>query len=442
MKRIFIFILAALPVLAFSQARYDIIQMPLCWTVGAGDSSITRYVLVSSTGAYSTVMYLNAAGNQINYTSGTLRNGHCDCCTGGSGSGTVTNVATGVGLTGGPITTTGTIAVDTAVLATRFYANSKVDSTRLVQDSVLVYYTGGAELRRDTISSGSGGSGSGTVTNVATGVGLTGGPITTTGTIAVDTAVLASKTFVTTRGYITSEVDGSITNEGILGTAQFSTVAATISTNTSTGNPIYVVANDATGIGLTATNSSNGGQIQIRNDTTIVATRAHVLQQTKLKFETVAAGVKLSSNATNSVTMENGPGLVFVSTDSTKMFAFVQETIIIACSDETSNLTTGNAKVTFRAPYKFIINDVRLNVNTAPTGNTILVDINNSGSTIFTTRPSIDANEKTSTTAATPYVIGSPYVLDDQELTINIDQIGSTVAGKGLKVHLTITRMP
>jgi len=370
MKRIFIFILAALPVLAFSQARYDIIQMPLCWTVGGGDSSITRYVLVSSTGAYSTVMYLNAAGNQINYTSGTLRNGHCDCCTGG------------------------------------------------------------------------GGSGSGTVTNVATGVGLTGGPITTTGTIAADTAVLASKTFVTTRGYITSEVDGSITNEGILGTSQFSAVATTISTNTSTGNPIFVVANDATGIGLTATNSSNGGQIQIRNDTTILATRAHVLQQTKLKFETVSAGVKLSSNATNSVTMENGPGLVFVSTDSTKMFAFVQETIIIACSDETSNLTTGNAKVTFRAPYKFIINDVRLNVNTAPTGNTILVDINNSGSTIFTTRPSIDANEKTSTTAATPYVIGSPYVLDDQELTIDIDQIGSTVAGKGLKVHLTITRMP
>lgn len=34
---------------------------------------------------------------------------------GGGGSGTVTNVATGLGLTGGPITTTGTVAVDTAV---------------------------------------------------------------------------------------------------------------------------------------------------------------------------------------------------------------------------------------------------------------------------------------------------------------------------------------
>ena len=34
---------------------------------------------------------------------------------GGSGSGTVTNIATGVGLTGGPITTTGTISTTFAI---------------------------------------------------------------------------------------------------------------------------------------------------------------------------------------------------------------------------------------------------------------------------------------------------------------------------------------
>ena len=35
--------------------------------------------------------------------------------TGGTGLGTVTNVATGTGLTGGPITGTGTIAIDSTV---------------------------------------------------------------------------------------------------------------------------------------------------------------------------------------------------------------------------------------------------------------------------------------------------------------------------------------
>ena len=37
----------------------------------------------------------------------------------------------------------------------------------------------------NTIGGGGGGGGNGTVTNVATGTGLTGGPITTTGTISL-----------------------------------------------------------------------------------------------------------------------------------------------------------------------------------------------------------------------------------------------------------------
>ena len=43
-------------------------------------------------------------------------------------------------------------------------------------------------------------------------------------------------------------------------------------------------------------------------------------------------------------------------------------------------------------------------------------------------------SEKTSTTAATPPFIDSPTLEDDSEITIDIDQVGSTTAGKGLKV--------
>jgi len=114
--------------------------------------------------------------------------------------------------------------------------------------------------------------------------------------------------------------------------------------------------------------------------------------------------------------------------------------LVIACSDETSNLTTGTAKVTFRMPYAMTLSSVRASVNTAPTGSTLIVDINEGGSTILSTKLSIDASELTSTTAATAAVISDTALADDAEITIDIDQIGSTIAGKGLKVVLKGTR--
>lgn len=117
------------------------------------------------------------------------------------------------------------------------------------------------------------------------------------------------------------------------------------------------------------------------------------------------------------------------------------ESIIIAVSDETTALTTGTAKVTFRMPYAFTLSAVRASVTTAPTGSTLIVDINESGSTILSTKLSIDASEKTSTTAASAAVISDTALADDSEITIDIDQIGSTIAGAGLKVALIGTRV-
>lgn len=111
--------------------------------------------------------------------------------------------------------------------------------------------------------------------------------------------------------------------------------------------------------------------------------------------------------------------------------------IPIACSDETTALTTGTAKVTFRMPFAMTLTDVRASVTTAPTGGTLLtVDVNESGSTILSTKLTFDASEKTTTTAATPRVISDSSLADDAEITIDIDAVGSTVAGAGLKVYL------
>lgn len=110
--------------------------------------------------------------------------------------------------------------------------------------------------------------------------------------------------------------------------------------------------------------------------------------------------------------------------------------MLLAVSDETTALTTGTGKLTFRMPRAVTLTGVRASLNTAPTGSTLIVDINETGSTILSTKLSIDATEKTSTTAATPAVISDASLADDAEITIDIDQVGSTIAGAGLKVLL------
>ena len=112
------------------------------------------------------------------------------------------------------------------------------------------------------------------------------------------------------------------------------------------------------------------------------------------------------------------------------------ESFIVAASDETSDLTTGTSVVTFRMPYAFTVTAVRASVSTAGTGSTIVVDINEGGASILSTALSIDASEETSTTAATPAVISDSSLADDAEITFDIDQIGSSTAGAGLKIAI------
>lgn len=118
----------------------------------------------------------------------------------------------------------------------------------------------------------------------------------------------------------------------------------------------------------------------------------------------------------------------------------VTQSLIVAASDETTDLTTGTAKSTFRMPYAFTLSAVRASVTTAPTGSTIIVNIKESGTTILSSRITIDATEKTSVTAAAQPVISDTALADDAEITVDIDQVGSTVAGTGLKITLIGTK--
>ncbi len=108
------------------------------------------------------------ATNQIPKWNGTA----WACAADGAGSaGTVTNVATGAGLTGGPISTTGTINLaGTQLLPTVACATNQIAKWNGSAWACAADATGG----------------SGTVTGIATGIGLGGGPITTAGTINID----------------------------------------------------------------------------------------------------------------------------------------------------------------------------------------------------------------------------------------------------------------
>lgn len=123
----------------------------------------------------------------------------------GGGPGTVTSVGTGIGLSGGPILTTGTINLDPA---------TTVSLGGVIPDGTTISVNGAGVI--STVIPPA-------VTQVDTGVGLSGGPITSTGTIDLDVATTASLGGVIPDG-TTITVDGA----GVISAVPTPTTTATI----------------------------------------------------------------------------------------------------------------------------------------------------------------------------------------------------------------------
>lgn len=118
------------------------------------------------------------------------------------------------------------------------------------------------------------------------------------------------------------------------------------------------------------------------------------------------------------------------------------ETPIIPVTGETVTVSAGEGAMTFRAPFAMKISDVRGSLVTAQTSGSVLtIDINVSGVSILSTKLTFDNTEKTTTTATTPKVLtsNSIEVDDDEEITIDIDQVGDGTAA-GLKITLYAVR--
>jgi hypothetical protein len=107
-----------------------------------------------------------------------------------------------------------------------------------------------------------------------------------------------------------------------------------------------------------------------------------------------------------------------------------------AISDETTSITTGTAKLTVRAPYAFTVTDVRASLSTVSSSGNPTFDINEGGSSILgANKLSIDANEKTSTTATTATSIADSSIADDAEITFDIDTAGTGAKGAKIKIY-------
>jgi hypothetical protein len=110
---------------------------------------------------------------------------------------------------------------------------------------------------------------------------------------------------------------------------------------------------------------------------------------------------------------------------------------LVYSASGTLTVRTGVSKIPMQGSGTIVA--VKAYVNTAPTGASLIVDVNKNGTTIFGTqsnRPTVAAGANAATVGANSV---TTYV-DGDLLSVDIDQIGSTIAGSDLVVVVYVLR--
>jgi len=160
-------------------------------------------------------------------------------------------------------------------------------------------------------------------------------------------------------------------------------------------------------------------------------------------------GSAITSLPTSQITRSATPTLSSTNQEATNLELDVKATTEIlefASSDELSEITASGTVAKFEKQMLLAgtldTASIVATLNTAPTGGNFIIDIKKNGVSIFSTLLSIDATEKTSRTAATPYVLsgGALNWVVGESLAVFVTQVGVTIKGAGLKIGLTYKR--
>jgi len=108
-----------------------------------------------------------------------------------------------------------------------------------------------------------------------------------------------------------------------------------------------------------------------------------------------------------------------------------------AVSDETTALTASEATPisTFHTQNAGTWSEVLIGVTIAPTGSTLTCDVHKNGTSIFSTKPTIDDGEKTSVTSSAVSVLSDTAFAKGDIIELFCDSVGTTVEGAGLKFY-------
>jgi len=113
----------------------------------------------------------------------------------------------------------------------------------------------------------------------------------------------------------------------------------------------------------------------------------------------------------------------------------------VACGSETDAITVGTAKITFRMPFALTLNAGESGVRASLTGagstsGTTTVDINEGGSTILSTKCTIDDGDLTSVGASSAVVVSDVNLADNASITVDVDAVTGGADETGLKIQL------
>jgi len=100
-------------------------------------------------------------------------------------------------------------------------------------------------------------------------------------------------------------------------------------------------------------------------------------------------------------------------------------------------ISVGVGSARFYVPGAITLSNVRASVGTAPTGSSIIIDVNKNGSSVFTTnsKPTIYAGQ-TLVSTSTPNI--KAFTTGDY-ISVDVDQIGSLNPGQNLTVQIEFT---